>query len=126
MLDSSAYKDRYVTAEARVLYLTAMKGYGSITKMAKDLGLGANFMPQCFSKGIPLKYAGYLGRKWGFNPALLRYEDYVLGSLRPITFDVMLDETKFFDEADKRYILKAKFIRDSMKYLRIKDKEIKK
>lgn len=126
MLDASYYKPKYKTAEARVLYLVARKGYGSLSALAKDLGFTKAFITAILKDGIHPKYAGYLGRKFVFPPALLCFDKYLSLRNKETKYTTLLEHTKFFNTEDKAYILRGEFIKDGSKFQRLMDREIRK
>jgi hypothetical protein len=95
--------------------------------MAQDLGLIRTYLPQCFREGIPARYAGYLGRKCGFNPALISYENYLLITPAPIAvgYETLLKGSSgFFSEEDREYILRGAYVKDPNKWIRQADKTV--
>src|SRR6187399_561259 len=121
-MDLEYYKPIYKTAEARVLYLTAVKGYGSITALAKDLGVKKQWISYVFKHGLALKYAGYLGRKFKFSPELLAYDTYVYlhgGYPACELYSKFVEVTDFFNDEDKKYILKGTYVKDPHKHVRV-------
>jgi len=126
MLDPTYYKVSYKTSEARVLYLTARKGYKTLRAMARALGFPAQFLSQCMHEGIPLKYAGYLGRRFGYPPALLTYETELQTRMKSeyMPYKQFLSIQDYFNAEDIKYILAGEHIKDPARFLALKDKEI--
>lgn len=123
LVDENYYKTSYKTAESRVLYLVAQKGYGSFTKMAESLGVSRQYLRQCVEEVVPIKYAGFLARKHKFHPGLLNYKLYLLMG-GEFSFDKLLNETNFFNKYDKHYILKGFCIKELSDFLKQTDKEV--
>jgi len=126
-VDQSYYKPIYKTAEARALYLTGIKGYGSVSAMAKDLGVHRQWISYVFKHGLSLKFAGYLGRKFGFPVPVLDYESYVQvfgGEKSCLPYSELFKIQEFFSATDVKYILAAPHIKDGIKHARILDKAI--
>lgn len=121
------YKTSYKTAEARALYLVAIKGYKSMSAMAKELGFTKQYYSTIFSIGLPEKYAGFLGRRFGFSPVILGYERYLNfchGKFVPTYDKFFLEDSTFFTAKDIDYILEGSYIKDPYKFIRLKDKAI--
>lgn len=114
------------TAEYRALYIVAQKGYGAFDIMAEDLNVSKSYVSQLKHIGVPINYAGYLGRKFKFHPAILCYESYIRLRYKPVDYDELFSTTKFFDARDIRYILDGTYIKDPAKFLRIQDRNFNK
>ena len=72
---------------------------------------------------LPVKYAGYLARKYDFHPGLLRYEDYIrLGGEE--TYPTLLKTCGFITRAERDYILEGEYIADAKTFLLKEDKGI--
>lgn len=128
MIDNEYYPNKYKTAEARALFLVTKKTVGTFTALASLLGFTPTYFSTIISKGLPLKYAGYLGRKYNFNPALLAYEQYI--QFTQCTKNILpyvdtVASTDLFSKDDQEYILGGTYIKDPVKYLRQLDKKVK-
>jgi hypothetical protein len=120
----SEFPNKYKTAESRVLYLVAKKGYGTFAALADELGVARQFITECLQYSLPLRYAGYLGRKFSFCPGLLSFESYLQTTCKPAGVDELLSDTLFFNAKEKSYIRDGSYIRNVREYLKGIDKEI--
>lgn len=128
IIDDGYYTIKYKTAEARALYLVAKKEYTSLGKMSRALGFGASYVATLVQSGIPVKYAGFLGRKFGFHPAVLAYEKWIefIGNTKEtLLYDNIVQSSPYFTRDDAEYILKGSYIKDPVKHLRLLDKKVK-
>jgi len=130
MIDEGIYKSSYKRAEGRALYLLAKKSYGTLAAMAADLGFSAAAMGNFLtgSRPLPAKYVGYLARKHAVAPELLDYESFLTaykGGKNTPVYSGILGLSEFFNEEDKRYIIKGVHIKDPVKFIRLLDKHIK-
>lgn len=116
----------YETAEHRALFVVGQKGYGSFTEMAEALNVSKPYISQFKHTGVPINYAGYLGRKFKFHPAILCYESYIRLRYKPVPYRELFKTTNFFDERQVRYILDGTYIEDPAKFLRIQDRNFNK
>jgi hypothetical protein len=123
MKDESFYKP-YRTAEGRALYLVAMKRYGSLIELGKVFKVNRQAVSNYIADGLPYKYAGYLGRKFGFSPYILDYKSYLIGHLyAPHRYDELFENQDYFNQDDINYILDGEYIKDGAKWIRAFDKE---
>lgn len=123
MLDPIYYKQRYTTSESRVLYLVAKKNYGSLTKMAEEVGFSKQNANEMITQIIPLKWAAYFGRIYSFHPGLMRFGDYILlGGDR--AYSQLLQSTHHFNSLDKQYILGGQHIQNVKQFIRDCNKNI--
>lgn len=128
-LDTEYYPPKYKTAEGRALYLVAKKTKGNFIELARSMGFMSTYFSTVLKKGLPIKYAGYLGRKYNFNPAILAHESYLLMTRdpkSPTRYEdiVILGGCDFFSPEDQQYILAGTYIKDPVRFLRIHDKEV--
>lgn len=129
IVDSKYYKPQYKTATGRALYLIATKAYGSSGKLALDLGISKQYVANCIGGwDIPVKYAGFLGRKWGFHPGILAYPEWLVFETpySALEYSSLVDDDAytFFTGEDIEYILEGTYLKDPVKYLRLLDKKI--
>lgn len=118
-------KTSYKTSEARALYLVAIKSYGSLYALSKELGFTRQYFTDIFKNGLPLKYAGYLGRRHELCPAVLCFEVDALMCAGPmLSYKDLIDTQPYFTEEEKKYILAGTHIKDVGKFIKLKDKEI--
>lgn len=121
--DVKFYSPVYVTAESRVLYLIIKKKYGTMTALAKSWKVSRQFIDQCLKLGPPLKYVGFLHRKFGIASALLDYKTAViLGETS--SYETLLNKADFFSGRDKKYVLQGSFIRNCKIFAKASDETI--
>lgn len=116
---SSSFPKQYEKSEQRTLYLVAHKLYKTMTALCEHFGCVRQFGNYLMRQEVPIKYAGYLGRKYGFHPALLNYEDYVVVGGEQEYKDLF--SGKFFSKEEMEYILDGK-VPDGKKIVTKSDK----
>ena len=119
------YKETYKESHMRVLYVVAMKSYGSLNKLCIDVGIKRQYVTQCRRKGIPLDYAGYLGRKFNISPAVFCYETFLMMSTKVISYNDILKGESYFTPEEKKYILAGAHIRDAKSWIKLKDESVR-
>lgn len=121
MLDVQYYKPKYKTAFSRVFYLIRKKKYLNWEDMAADLGCSRQYLGECMREGIPVKMAGYLGRKFGFHPALLNHETYL--NYESVRLRAFIVKSRLFTTEDEQYILEGIHIENPDRFIEKLDKE---
>lgn len=120
------YNNDHVSAQARALYVIMNRVYGSYGAIARELGITKQSV-HLFTKGTMLcGYAGFMGRKHGFDPRILCYEQFVLTMYKVEAadkYEAIVNACKILTVADKKYILGGSYIKDPNKFLRIMDSE---
>jgi hypothetical protein len=119
------YKEMYKESHMRSLYVVAMKSYGSLNKLCIDVGIKRQYVTQCRKKGIPLDYAGYLGRKFNISPAVFCYETSLMMSTKVISYNDILKGESYFTLEEKKYILAGAHIRDAKSWIKLKDESVR-
>lgn len=126
-MENKQYKESYKTAEGRALYVLAMKTFNSLNGLARVFNLNRQAMHNYTMNGIPTKYAGYLGRKYGFHSGILSYSSYLeTGPNKPLMYVELFKPQSFFTQEDISYILGGTYIKDPQKWLRLFDKGLRK
>lgn len=126
MIDQDFYKVQYETAEHRALYIVARKGYGSFKEMADALNVTQQYINNLCKMGVPVSYAGFLGRKFGFHPGILNFIALldIMQNATKISYEKLVRASEFFAEDDQTYILSGTYLKDPAKYLRQHDKNL--
>lgn len=116
-------KTEYKNSIGRFLYVVVMQKFGSCKKFADSLDVSKQFIYHMINGEVPVRFAGYLARKYDFHPALLRYEDYIrLGGRE--SYETLLKTCGFITRAERDYVLEGKRVTDIKSFLVKEDASI--
>lgn len=118
------YTSKYKKAESRFLHVLIKKKFKNAIAIYDELGITSQMLSNWKKTNVPLRYAGYLGRKYNFSPALLAYETHlILSHGKPTTYEQLLDKVNLFSKEEKEYILRGSY-EDASKFIKGFDQEV--